>query len=148
MPTTGQSPPTWELIPDSSCTKKRQGPNGPSIHIPPGAKELLIGRGVEGEGCLSLWPQISTNHCKIYTNSEASHLSKSTIFQNCNEACKQSINLLHSWQEPLLWYIQDTSTNGTCINGERVPKGISRHLKEGDRIKLAALTEDPEKIVQ
>lgn len=148
MPTTGQSAPSWELVPDSSCTKKRQGPNGPSIHIPSDAKELLIGRGVEGEGCLPLWPQISTDHCKIYMTSEASPLTRGTTGRDCSEAYQHSNEPSYFWQEPHLWYIKDTSTNGTCINGERVPKGTSRHLKEGDRIKLAALTEDPEKIVQ
>ena len=103
---------------------------------------------MEGEGCLPLWPQISTNHCKIYMNSEASLPASEAIDRKCSEAYKLSNDLSYFWQEPHLWYIQDTSTNGTCINGERVPKGTSRHLKEGDRIKLAALTEDPEKIVQ
>ncbi len=54
----------------------------------------------------------------------------------------------HALQEPHQWYLEDRSTNGTCVNAERVPKGSSRPLREGDRIKLAALTEDSEKIVQ
>ena len=81
-------------------------------------------------------------------SSEASPLASGAIDRGCSEAYKLSNYLSYLWQEPHLWYIQDTSTNGTCINGERVPKGTSRHLKEGDRIKLAALTEDPDKIVQ
>lgn len=55
---------------------------------------------------------------------------------------------VHFTQEPNQWYLEDRSTNGTCVNTERVPKGSSRPLREGDRIKLAALTEDAEKIVQ
>ena len=51
-------------------------------------------------------------------------------------------------QAPHQWHLEDKSTNGTCVNMVRVPKGCTIPLREGDSIKLAALTEDPEKIVQ
>jgi predicted component of type VI protein secretion system len=45
-------------------------------------------------------------------------------------------------------YLEDTSTNGTAINGLRVPKGQTRQLAEGDRIRLAVATQDPSKIIE
>ena len=62
--------PLWELVPDSICTKSREAPNGPSIRIPANVTELAIGRGVQGEGYLPLWPQISTHHCRIWASPE------------------------------------------------------------------------------
>jgi len=60
----------------------------------------------------------------------------------------RALKVLFVLQNQTLWYLEDQSTNGSCVNGERVPKGTSRPLQDGDRIKLAALTEDAEKIVQ
>lgn len=36
-------------------------------------------------------------------------------------------------------HITDLSTNGTCINGSRIPKGISTPLHEGDKISFAGI---------
>ena len=66
----GMAGPSWELVPDSLCTKNREAPHGPSLRIPGGAQELAIGRGVKGEGHLPLWPQISTYHCRIWMSPE------------------------------------------------------------------------------
>ena len=40
-------------------------------------------------------------------------------------------------QDPPGYWIEDTSTNGTLINGNRIPKGSSAPVKEGDRVQLS-----------
>lgn len=40
-------------------------------------------------------------------------------------------------QDPPGYWIEDTSTNGTLINGDRIPKGTSAPLKEEDRVQLS-----------
>lgn len=50
---------SWELVADSICTKNRQDGKAPNIPIPAGVHEVQIGRGVPGQGCLPMWPQIS-----------------------------------------------------------------------------------------
>ena len=48
-----------------------------------------------------------------------------------------------------MYRLVDTSTNGTCVNGVRLPKGgEGAPLAEGDRIRLAAQTTDPTKLVE
>ena len=90
----GQHGPSWELVPDSICTRNRQAPTGATIHIPAGVRELAIGRCVKGEGCLPHWPQISTYHCKIWMSSEVSALESlarvSTASKECKASCKGS----------------------------------------------------------
>ncbi len=89
-----QHGPSWELVPDSICTSNRQAPTGPTIHIPAGVRELAIGRGVKGEGCLPHWPQISTYHCKIWMSSEVSTSESLACFFTASEeyqaSCKGS----------------------------------------------------------
>lgn len=51
-------------------------------------------------------------------------------------------------QDPPVYHLEDNSTNGTAINAVRVPKGKSRPLVEGDRIRLAVATLDPNKIIE
>ena len=41
------------------------------------------------------------------------------------------------WQEPAGYWIEDTSTNGTLVNGERVAKHASVPLAEGDKVQLS-----------
>lgn len=47
-----------------------------------------------------------------------------------------------------MYHLVDVSTNGTTVNGVRVSKGKDQVLAEGDRIRLAAMTADPTKIVE
>ena len=51
-------------------------------------------------------------------------------------------------QDPPVYHLVDTSTNGTCVNGVRLKKGDPSTLAEGDRIRLAAQTADPTKLVE
>ncbi|BDA41787.1 hypothetical protein COCOBI_02-5810 [Coccomyxa sp. Obi] len=51
-------------------------------------------------------------------------------------------------QDPPVYHLEDRSTNGTAINGARVPKGTSKPLVEGDRIRFAVATQDPNKIIE
>ena len=139
---------TWELAPDSICTKKAQAAKGHSIYIPAGTKELRIGRGVSGQGCLPQWPQISTFHCRIWIADQVGVREApddSSDAARCIKPCKGHTFAI---QEPHQWHLEDRSTNGTCINGERIQKLSSRQLNEGDHIQLAAGTEDPEKVVR
>lgn len=41
------------------------------------------------------------------------------------------------WQEPAGYWLEDTSTNGTLVNGERVAKHGSVPLAEGDKVQLS-----------
>ncbi len=56
--------------------------------------------------------------------------------------------LWHTLQDPPVYHLEDRSTNGTAINGARVPKGTSRPLVEGDRVRFAVATQDPNKIIE
>lgn len=38
----------------------------------------------------------------------------------------------------LVWFIKDSSTNGSWVNGERVQKGKSVTLAEGDLLRLSS----------
>ncbi len=51
-------------------------------------------------------------------------------------------------QDPPTYHLEDNSTNGTAINGTRVPKGTSSPLVEGDHIRLAVATQDPNKVIE
>ena len=139
---------TWELAPYSICTKKAQAAKGHTICIPAGTKEVRIGRGVSGQGCLPQWPQISTFHCRLWMSDQVgiheATCNPSDVVR-CIELCNEHAFAL---QEPHQWHLEDRSTNGTCVNGERIQKLSSRQLKEGDHIQLAAGTEDPEKVVR
>ena len=40
-------------------------------------------------------------------------------------------------QGTLLWFVKDSSTNGTWINAERIQKGMSLVMQPGDHLKLS-----------
>ena len=49
------------------------------------------------------------------------------------------ISLIHciiSWREDNTCWVKDKSSNGTFINGKRIPKNIEIHIKNGDEITL------------
>lgn len=45
--------------------------------------------------------------------------------------------LLWLCQDPAGYWLEDTSTNGTLVNGERVLKHASVPLAEGDKVQLS-----------
>ena len=139
---------TWELAPDSICTKKAQAAKGHGIRIPAGTKEVRIGRGVSGQGCLPQWPQISTFHCRLWVSDQVGGHEAPHDPSHAVRCIQPSDRHAFALQEPHSWHLEDRSTNGTCVNGERVRKLSSRRLKQGDHIQLAAGTEDPEKVVR
>lgn len=42
-----------------------------------------------------------------------------------------------NFQDPAGYWLEDTSTNGTLVNGERVAKHASVPLAEGDKVQLS-----------
>lgn len=40
-------------------------------------------------------------------------------------------------QDEQVWFVLDTSTNGTYINGERLIKGEPRRINPGDKLRLS-----------
>ena len=51
-------------------------------------------------------------------------------------------------EDPHVYHIVDSSTNGTVVNGERLAKNAPRRLAEGDRVRLAAATVDPAQVIE
>ena len=37
----------------------------------------------------------------------------------------------------MLWFVKDSSTNGTWVNAERVQRGMSMVIHRGDHLKLS-----------
>ena len=58
--------------------------------------------------------------CPLYCSTAENHIARLTFLQ-----------------DPPGYWIEDTSTNGTLINGDRIPKGSSAPVKEGDRVQLS-----------
>ena len=48
-----------------------------------------------------------------------------------------SCNHYHTMQDPPGWTIEDTSSNGTFINGRKIDKNKPEPIKAGDVITLA-----------
>lgn len=126
------------LIARSVLAKTHQGAHGPDILITASTK---IGRNVNGQGACRLppkWAQVSGNHCRVYYDEEkvqsASFLSVQTCLAEVPEAKHQGLTYL---QDPSGYWIEDTSTNGTLVNGERITKGSSVPVKEGDVVQLS-----------
>ena len=125
---------TYFLFAESELAKTFQGPHGPDILV---GDDTRIGRSVSGRDSCKLptkWAQVSGNHCKIfYTSLKVQNsLSKTSIV--CDLGKKMSVWHL---QEPAGYWIEDTSTNGTLVNNERVGKLCSVPLAEGDRVQLS-----------
>ncbi|GIL59616.1 hypothetical protein Vafri_14350 [Volvox africanus] len=75
---------------------------------------LRIGRNVVGPDALTLPPtmtQFSGMHCRVYANLSSGNMQ---------------------------WFVEDTSTNGTFVDGERVVRNTSVRLLEGSRLRLSS----------
>ncbi|GLI65052.1 hypothetical protein VaNZ11_008478 [Volvox africanus] len=75
---------------------------------------LRIGRNVVGPDALTLPPtmtQFSGMHCRVYANLSSGNMQ---------------------------WFVEDTSTNGTFVDGERVVRNSSVRLLEGSRLRLSS----------
>ncbi|GMH35990.1 hypothetical protein BSKO_03858 [Bryopsis sp. KO-2023] len=100
----------YYLVALSEVAKEFQQSNGggPDFLLQESTK---IGRNVargEGYKVPLQWQQVSGQHCRIFFDSRDGK-----------------------------WYIEDTSTNGTYLNGERLKKAEKTEIKLGDTIKLS-----------
>ena len=129
---------SYFLFADSSFAKTFQGPHGPDILV---GDDTRIGRSVTGRDSCRLpakWAQVSGNHCKIFYTSlkvfSAPYLWYTTVVAHSLHSYLKSVS---NCQEPAGYWIEDTSTNGTLVNGERVAKHASVPLAEGDKVQLS-----------
>ncbi|GIL78468.1 hypothetical protein Vretimale_17035 [Volvox reticuliferus] len=75
---------------------------------------LRIGRNVVGPDALTLPPtltQFSGVHCRVYADLSSGNVQ---------------------------WFVEDTSTNGTFVDGERIVRNTSVRLLEGSRLRLSS----------
>lgn len=136
---------SYYLIAESSLAKTYQGTYGPDILITENTK---IGRSVAGQGSCRLppkWAQVSGTHCRVYHTTEkvlqsllSSVFCLDPVYQVCCCGALQTLKQLTSGlQDPAGYWIEDTSTNGTLVNGARIAKGTSVPVKEGDSVQLS-----------
>ena len=56
--------------------------------------------------------------------------------------CPSCVPEIHLFSMPqqgdFVWFVKDSSTNGTWVNGERVQKGMSVVLQERDTLRLSS----------
>jgi len=128
---------SYFLFAKSELAKTFQGPHGPDILV---GDDTRIGRSVTGRDSCKLptkWAQVSGNHCKIFYTSLKVQLTLSKTGAVSDFGKKTSISPCRHLQEPAGYWIEDTSTNGTLVNNERVGKLCSVPLAEGDRVQLS-----------
>ena len=135
---------SYYLIAESSLAKTYQGTYGPDILITENTK---IGRSVAGQGSCRLppkWAQVSGSHCRVYHTTEKVLQSRlqnkfclDPVSQVYCSALQTTRQLTSGLQDPAGYWIEDTSTNGTLVNGARIAKGTSVPVKEGDRVQLS-----------
>ena len=129
---------TYFLFADSVFAKTFQGPHGPDILV---GDDTRIGRSVTGRDSCRLpakWAQVSGSHCKIFYTSLKVFAA---LRLWCTYCMALSVFLFFDFvsnrQEPAGYWIEDTSTNGTLVNGQRVAKHASVPLAEGDKVQLS-----------
>jgi hypothetical protein len=91
------------------------------------------------ELCRSVMKLGKDNDCDINFCNTVSHQQFKTISMSHARVKPSKLEDTHkpSWgKNRFLAIWDDTSSNGTCINGTLVKKGTSKELYEGDRIKL------------
>lgn len=141
----------YELLADSPLAKQRVTPNGPNVLL---GENTAIGRSAAGAGNLPIdWAQVSGNHCRVFLVNKVNGAYRFGSYiaiwlLTIRMSLSDHQYAMPMLQDPPVYHLEDNSTNGTAINGVRVPKGTSRPLVEGDHIRLAVATQDPNKVIE
>ncbi|MFF5260671.1 FHA domain-containing protein [Actinomadura viridis] len=140
------------LPPDAQHGQQRPGSDSTAYMCPYCEAVLSSPNAVQCDSCLRPLPQQGTPVLRVQFPSgelkvsvgqhlvlgrDAGQSPVASTFTQYDNVSRRHSTL---WLDPsgTAWVRDEGSTNGTFVNGERLPRGVEAPLRDGDQLRLAA----------